>query len=60
MGRLSPGQRCIFTLVHLEGFTVDDAAAIAGCAPGTARSNLHRALETLRAALGDAREEYAP
>ena len=54
---LSPGQRAIFTLVHLEGFTVNEAASIASVAPGTAKSHLHRALRTLRAELGPQREE---
>ena len=60
MDRLSPGQRAIFTLVHLEGFTVREAAAIAAIAPGTAKSHLHRALKTLRAELRPQREEVGP
>lgn len=60
MEQLSPGQRTIFTLVHLEGFTVREAAAIATVAPGTAKSHLHRALKTLRRELEPQREEVAP
>ncbi len=60
MERLSPGQRAIFTLVHLEGFTVLEAATITAVAPGTAKSHLHRALKTLRAELEPQREEVAP
>ena len=60
MERLSPGQRTVFTLVHLEGFTVVEAAEIAGCVTGTAKSHLHRALRTLRAVLAPEREEYGP
>jgi RNA polymerase sigma-70 factor, ECF subfamily len=60
MERLSPGQRTIFTLVHLEGFTVVEAATIAAIAPGTAKSHLHRALKTLRRELEPQREEIAP
>jgi len=60
MEALSPGQRAIFTLVHLEGFTVREAAAIAGVALGTAKSHLHRALKSLRAELAPQREELAP
>ena len=40
-------------LVHLEGFSITDAAATLGKAPGTLKSHLHRALATLRAELGD-------
>ena len=60
MDALSPRQRAVFTLVHLEGFTVAEAAAIAAIAPGTAKSHLHRALEALRAELEPQREEVAP
>jgi RNA polymerase sigma-70 factor (ECF subfamily) len=60
MDALSPGQRTIFTLVHLEGFTVAEAATMASIAPGTAKSHLHRASKSLRAALEPQREEIAP
>lgn len=50
---LSPGQREAFVLVHLEGFTVEEAAALVGSAPGTIKSHLHRALVALRADLAD-------
>jgi RNA polymerase sigma-70 factor, ECF subfamily len=51
--RLSQGQREVFVLVHFEGFTVSEAAVITARAPGTIKSHLHRALETLRAELAD-------
>jgi RNA polymerase sigma-70 factor, ECF subfamily len=51
--KLSPGQRETFVLVHLEGFSITDAAATLGKAPGTLKSHLHRALATLREELGD-------
>ena len=60
MELLSPGQRTIFTLVHLEGFTVAEAAELTAIAPGTAKSHLHRALKTLRRELQPEREEVAP
>ena len=41
-------QRDAFLLVHLEGFTVNEAAEIMGRAPGTLKSNLHRARLALR------------
>jgi RNA polymerase sigma-70 factor (ECF subfamily) len=51
IGELSAGQRAVFVLVYLEDFTIDEAADALGCAGGTARSHLHRALATVRAAL---------
>lgn len=44
-------QRDAFLLVHLEGFTVSEAAEIMGRAPGTLKSNLHRARTALRKSL---------
>ena len=52
---LSPQQRAIFVLVHLEEQTVADAAAQLGIAEGTAKSHLHRALTSLRTQLEDLR-----
>ena len=46
-------------LVHLEGFTVNEAAEVLGKAPGTVKSHLHRALAKLRLELGDLREDAA-
>lgn len=51
--KLSPGQREVFILVHLEGFSVPEAAELLGKSPGTLKSHLHRALETLRGELAD-------
>lgn len=53
LGRLPRGQREAFVLVHLEGMTVVDAAAVTGRAVGTIKSHLHRALRALRAELAD-------
>lgn len=53
LDQLSRGQREAFVLVHLEGFRVDEAAAIMGRATGTAKSHLHRALVALRTKLRD-------
>jgi RNA polymerase sigma-70 factor, ECF subfamily len=55
--RLSRGQREAFVLVHLESFTVQQAAETLGKSLGTLKSHLHRALRTLRAELADLREE---
>lgn len=56
LDRLPRGQREAFVLVHLEGFTIQEAAESTGRAVGTLKSHLHRALEKLRADLDDARE----
>jgi RNA polymerase sigma-70 factor (ECF subfamily) len=53
LGRLPRGQREAFVLVHLEGFTVREAALITGRAIGTIKSHVHRALATLRQLLAD-------
>ncbi len=57
LGRLSRGQREAFVLVHLESFTVQQAAEALGKSSGTIKSHLHRALLSLRAELTDLREE---
>jgi len=51
--RLPRGQREAFVLVHLEGFTVNEAAELTGRASGTIKSHLNRSLRALRAQLGD-------
>ena len=53
LARLSGRQRDAFVLVHWEGFTVVEAAAVVGCSDGTLRSHLHRARQSLRAELAD-------
>ncbi len=55
LGRLPRTQRDCFLLVHGEGFTVREAAAIVGKAEGTVKSHLHRALTALRRELDDLR-----
>ncbi len=52
---LSAGQREVFVLVYLEGFTLTEAAEVLGKAPGTLKSHLHRALKSMRAQLADLR-----
>jgi RNA polymerase sigma-70 factor (ECF subfamily) len=56
LSQLTASQRDAFVLVHLEGFTVAEAAGVMGKAEGTVKSHLHRALESLRKDLGDLRE----
>jgi RNA polymerase sigma-70 factor (ECF subfamily) len=57
MGRLPATQRLAFALVHLEQFTVEEAAGVMNKAPGTVKSHLHRALVALRRELADLQEE---
>jgi RNA polymerase sigma-70 factor (ECF subfamily) len=56
LDRLSRRQREAFTLVHLEGFTVQECAELLGKPTGTVKSHLHRALTTLREELADLQE----
>jgi len=49
-------QREAFVLVHLEQFTVKEAAEILGVSLGTAKVHVHRATKALRVSLGDLRE----
>lgn len=53
LDHLPRGQREAFVLVHLEGFTVSEAAELLKKSPGTVKSHLHRGLQTLRTALAD-------
>ena len=53
---LSAGQREAFVLVHLEGYTITEAARVLNRSPGTIKSHLHRALKGLRERLGDLKE----
>jgi RNA polymerase sigma-70 factor (ECF subfamily) len=52
-GRLSTQQRAVVALHYGHGYTVDECAAHMGCRPGTARSHLARALNSLREDLRD-------
>ncbi len=51
--KLTRKQREAFVLVHMDGFTAREAAAILGMADGTLKSHLHRALAKLRVELAD-------
>lgn len=54
--RLDVDHRAILVLHHLEGFTLAEVGDVLGLPIGTVKSRLHRALDTMRAALdADAR-----
>lgn len=53
LDRLTHRQRESFVLVHMDGFTVQEAASILGLRPGSVKSHLHRALRHLRTDLED-------
>lgn len=57
LNHLPRGQREAFVLIHLEGFTVSEAAAILKKSAGTVKSHLHRGLVALRTALADLNPE---
>ncbi len=42
LGRLNPDQRAALVLVDMEGYSVDEAARLLGCAPGTIKSRCAR------------------
>lgn len=50
--RLTPKQRAVVALHFEYGYTLDECAELIGCAPGTARSHLARALASMRKELG--------
>jgi RNA polymerase sigma-70 factor (ECF subfamily) len=42
LGQLNPDQRAALVLVDMQGYSIDEAAAILGCAPGTVKSRCAR------------------
>jgi RNA polymerase sigma-70 factor (ECF subfamily) len=54
---LTPSERAVFVLVHLEGFTLVETADLLGRRLGTIKSQLHRALAKLRRELASCWEE---
>lgn len=53
LGGLAPETRLVAVLILVEGFSYDEAAAIAGCPLGTVRSRLSRGRKLLQAQLTD-------
>jgi RNA polymerase sigma-70 factor (sigma-E family) len=50
---LPPRQRAVIVLRYFADLSVDDTASAMGCAPGTVKSLTSRAIDGLRARLGD-------
>jgi RNA polymerase sigma-70 factor (ECF subfamily) len=53
LGQLSPEQRAVLTLVHLDGYSVREAAQLLGWSVINVKVRAHRARRALRAILGD-------
>ena len=53
VAELPDRQREIFTLRHFEELSLQEIASVQGCALGTVKSSLHRAVMTLRDRLSD-------
>jgi RNA polymerase sigma-70 factor, ECF subfamily len=56
LGRLNPDQRAALVLVDMQGYSVDEAATILGCAPGTVKSRCARGRARLALLLVGLRE----
>jgi len=61
--QLPPGARAVFVLHDVEGYKHEEIGGLLGVSPGTSKSQLHRARQTLRGLLTRARmtrdTEYA-
>ena len=57
LSRLNPDQRAALVLVDMQGYGVDEAAAILGCAPGTVKSRCARGRARLVPLLAHLREQ---
>jgi RNA polymerase sigma-70 factor (ECF subfamily) len=53
LGRLPEVLRTALLLTRVEGLSLEEAAAVEGCAVGTVKSRIFRARELLRAALAE-------
>lgn len=51
--RLSPRQREVFVLRHIEGWSTEEVAKTLGLSAGSVKRHLFRAIHQLRAVLGD-------
>src|SRR5689334_1556453 len=53
LGKLSPEQRAVLTLVHLDGYSMREAAQLLGWSVVNVKVRVHRARRALRAVLRD-------
>ena len=58
--QLNPDQRAALVLVDMEGYSVQDAAALLGCPPGTVKSRCARGRARLVPLLDHLREQQDP
>ncbi len=59
LATLSPDQRAAVVLVDIQGYSVDDAAAVLGCPPGTVKSRCARGRAKLAIRLAGVRNPRA-
>ena len=59
LATLPPRSRAVVVLRYWADLSVEQAAATLGCSPGNVKSQSARALDKLRAALGDVMTEHA-
>jgi RNA polymerase sigma-70 factor (sigma-E family) len=57
LATLTPRARAVLVLRYWEDLTIDQAAEVLGCSPGTVKSQTARALGKLRAHLGESLTE---
>jgi len=60
LATLPPRSRAVVVLRYWVDLSVDQAADVLGCSPGTVKSQSARALDKLRAVLGDALTDSGP
>ncbi len=60
LGRLNPDQRAALVLVDMQGYSMEEAATMLGCAPGTVKSRCARGRAKLAPLLAHLREVGDP
>jgi RNA polymerase sigma-70 factor (sigma-E family) len=60
LATLPPRARAVVVLRYWEDLSVEQVADVLGCSPGNVKSHTARAIDKLRAALGDATNGYGP